>query len=113
MRRIDLNLHKPVYWFICQLHANELPLRHLFQTLHGKTAGPNSYSGEIGKMLDGCEKLDVVNFIPIPFDLPDMNQSDLNTDQQYLYDIHKSVSAGKLIEGLAQGWRTTDLRVTE
>ena len=52
-------------------------------------------------MFDGCEKLDVVNFKPVSFDLLDMSQIDLSTDQQYLYDIHQSVSAGKLSEGLA------------
>ena len=61
----------------------------------------NSYSGNIGKMLDGCEKLDVFNFKLVLFDLLDMGQIDLSTDQQYLYDIHQSVSAGKLSEGLA------------
>ena len=50
-------------------------------------------------MLDGCKKLDVVNFKPVSFDLLDMTQIDLSTDQQYLYDIH--LSAGKLSEGLA------------
>ena len=50
-------------------------------------------------MLDGCEKLNVVNFKPVSFDLLDMTQIDLSTDQQYLYDIH--LSARKLSEGLA------------
>ena len=51
-------------------------------------------------MLDGCEKLDVVNFKPVPFDLFDMSQIDLSTEQQHLYGIQLSVSAGKLSEGL-------------
>ena len=51
-------------------------------------------------MLDGCEKLDVVNFKLVPFDLIDMSQIYLSTDQLYLYDIHLSVLAGKLSEGL-------------
>ena len=85
IRMIELKLNKPVYWFICQLHANKLPFRHLFQTC---------------KMLDRCEKVDVVNFEPVPFDLFDMSEIDLSTDQQYLYGIHLSVSAGKLSEGL-------------
>ena len=42
-------------------------------------------------------KLNVLNFKH----LLDINQTDLSTDQEYLYDIHKSVSAGKLSEGLA------------
>ena len=83
------------------MHANTLPLRHLFQTLDGKTTGSKGYSRNIGKMLDGCEKLDVVNFKLIPFDLLNMSQIYLSTDQQYLYDIYQSVSAEKLSEGLA------------
>ena len=59
IRMIKLKLNKPVHWFRCQLHANELPLRHLFQTLDGKTKSPKGYIGNIGKMLDECEKLDV------------------------------------------------------
>ena len=52
-------------------------------------------------MLDGCENLDVINFKPVFFDLLDMSQIDLSTDQQYLDDIHKFVSAGKLSKALA------------
>ena len=59
---IEPKLNKSIYWLICQLHGNELPLFHLFQTLNGKTTGPKVYSNNIGKMLDGCEKLNVFNF---------------------------------------------------
>ena len=82
------------------MQANELPLCHLFQTLDRKTTGLKGYNGNIGKMLDGCEKIDVVNFEPALLDLLDMSQADLSTDQQYLYDIHKSMSAEKLSKGL-------------
>ena len=30
-------LEIPLHWFICKLHANELPLRHLFSNLDGMT----------------------------------------------------------------------------
>lgn len=30
IRCMEQNLHRPLQWFICQLHANELTLRHLF-----------------------------------------------------------------------------------
>ena len=49
---IELKLNKPIYWFICQLYANQLPLRHLFHTLDEKNTGPKGCSGNIGKMLD-------------------------------------------------------------
>ena len=34
IRMIEPKLNKPVHWLICQLHANKLPLCHLFQTLN-------------------------------------------------------------------------------
>lgn len=30
IRRLELELGKPLQWFICQLDANELMLRHIF-----------------------------------------------------------------------------------
>ena len=54
IRIIEVKLNKPVHWFMCQLQVNELPLRILSQTLDGKTTGPKSYSGNIGKVFDGC-----------------------------------------------------------
>ena len=40
---------KPVHWFVCQLHSNELNLRELFTKLDGSTTGPKSFSGPLGK----------------------------------------------------------------
>ena len=96
IRLMELKLDKPLHWFICQLHANELLLRHLLQTLDGKTSGPRSFTGEIGKKLDGCENLIICDFESIPSKLPDMNPCDLSTDQQYLFQIHQSLSTGKI-----------------
>ena len=42
-------------------------------------------------MLDECEKLDVINFKPVPFDLVDMSQIDLSTDNN-IYMIFTSLS---------------------
>lgn len=44
---------------------NELPLRHLFVHIDGSTTGPQTFSGEIGKQLESCEKKSVVQFQPI------------------------------------------------
>ena len=98
IRILELKLDKTLHWFICQLHANELPLRHLLQTLDGKTSGPRGFTGEIGKNLDGCENLIICDFECIPSKLPEMNPLDLSSDQQYLYQIHQSISTGKISE---------------
>ena len=67
-------------------------------TLDRKIIGPKGFSGDIGRMLDRCEKFDVVNFNLI---LLDMSQSGLSTDQKHLYNIHKSISERTVSEGLA------------
>lgn len=47
IRLIELELKRPLQWFICQLHGNELTLRHLFQYLDGGTTGPHNFSGSM------------------------------------------------------------------
>lgn len=55
IRLMETSIGKPVQWSICLLHSNELPLRHLLQTLDGHTKGPYTYSGLIGSRLQDCE----------------------------------------------------------
>ena len=43
-----------------------------------------------------------MSFIPIPATLEDnVDIKDLSSDQKYLFDIHKSVSEGKMLKDLA------------
>lgn len=85
--RLEQHIKAPVHWFVCQLHANELPLRHLIQHLDGDTTGPNVLSGVIGKELQTCENLPRADFKIIHIDLPDISRETLSTDQLYLFDI--------------------------
>ena len=95
IRLLEVSLHRPLQWFVCQLHANELPLRHLFEYLDGPTTGPKGFSGPIGKSLLNCEKLPIVDYIPINCVLPSsVNSNDLSTDQKYLFDLCTAVSGG-------------------
>ena len=48
---LERMLGRGLQWAVCLLHTNELPLRHLFEYFDGKTIGPNSFSGPIGKSL--------------------------------------------------------------
>lgn len=59
---MEVKLQRSLQWFICQLHGNELPLRHLFQYLDGVTTGPRGYSGPIGKQLANCHNRPGVAF---------------------------------------------------
>ena len=36
---LESKLNRSLHWFVCQLHANELPLHHMIQKLDGKTKG--------------------------------------------------------------------------
>ena len=40
IRLMEENLQAPVHWFVCQLHANELPLRHLLRHLCNRQITP-------------------------------------------------------------------------
>ena len=57
IRLLEERLRKPMQWLVCQLHANELLLRHLFQHRDGKTSGPNAFTGRIGKALQSARRI--------------------------------------------------------
>ena len=54
VRNLEELCKRSVQWSICLLHCNELPFRHVFQALDGKTSSPDSFSGPVGKSLKGC-----------------------------------------------------------
>ncbi|GBN72911.1 hypothetical protein AVEN_9125-1 [Araneus ventricosus] len=85
---MELILNRPLQWFVCHLHANELPLRQLFVHVDRTTNGPINLTGEIRKSLARCEKLSVVSSKPIENTLCEVtNKKDLSTDQLYLMEI--------------------------
>ena len=76
---MEKELERPLQWVICQLHGNELPFRHLFEKLDGKTTDP------IGKSLASCENLPIVKFDAVETqNIPIVNSTDLSSDQKYL-----------------------------
>lgn len=87
IRILETRLKRPLQWVICLLHANELPFRHLFQQLDGQTTGPKGFSGPIGKQLEKCEDMEIINYKKIESQLPQINFEGLSTDQKYLFEI--------------------------
>ena len=60
--------HK-VHWIICQIHVNELPLRHLIINLDGPYTHKSGFSYRIGKLLEKVDTLSVVHdFDPVEAD---------------------------------------------
>lgn len=104
IKLVESKLKRPLQWLVCQLHANELTLRHLFEHLDGSTTGPKSFSGPIGKTLTNCEYLPVKNFSAIACALPDITKTrdDLSTDQLYLLEMCQAINKGQCGEKLAK-----------
>lgn len=98
---LEKEFGRHLHWVICQLHSNELPLRHLIEHLDGATSGPKGFSGAIGKNLPTCDQLPIVNYKPIKSILPDVDKKQLSTDQKYLFDISTAVSSGECPASLA------------
>ena len=102
IRLLEKRLGRPLQWFVCLLHANELPLRHLLIKLDGVTSGPHLFSGPIGSLLPTCEELPVVPFASIKFgNCPPVDGADLSTDQRYLFNMCKAVEIGQCSGDLA------------
>ena len=92
---LETHLKRPLQWVICMLHFNALPFRHLFACLDGATAGPQSFSGSIGKSLSDYHKLPVRDFERIDCFIPPTNRrDDLSKDQKYLLDISQAIKTG-------------------
>ena len=91
LRLLEVKLNKPVQHIVCQLHANELSLRHLIQKLDGKTSGPSGFTGSIGRQLIKCESLPIIEFEKIDAEDITVDCKDLSTDQMYLIDIHQAI----------------------
>jgi len=99
IRCLEERLNKPLQWSVCLLHTNELPLRHVFLALDGKTKGPDSFSGPIGKKLNGDpSSWSVVDFDKIPNpNFPVLAQEtieSLSSDQYYAYNSSLGVISG-------------------
>ena len=94
IRLLEQRLNRPLQWFICLLHFNELPLKHLIEEIYGRAIGPTSFCGKETPFLQICETLPVHKFKAVQTDYPEVDRKDLSSDQKYLWDIAHAVSSG-------------------
>ena len=100
IRRLEEAYQKPLHWFVCQIHGNELNLRHVFASLNGMTAGPKAFTGPIGKAavtIQGAEA--VAEFRPIPGQVQEIAPNiaaNLSNDQLLLYRLALAVQSGSV-----------------
>ena len=99
IRQLELSLVRPLQWMICMLHLNELPFRHIFEAIDGRTTGPKSFEGDIGKEFNGdLRLLPVANFKQIDgciTEIPLNVLDQLSPDQTYLYHMGMTVQRGE------------------
>jgi hypothetical protein len=121
---LELHTGRPLQWFICSLHLNELPFRHLCKTLIGATEGPTLWKGPIGKALATCASLPLsaegFRLITDGDPLPEIDVSELSNDQAYLYKMITAIRSGSISDDLLQEkpgpmsmarWLTTASRI--
>ena len=101
MKRIENFLDRNLMRVLCALHTNELPLRHLFEVVDGKTSGKESWTGPIGKLRTKVLEfpLDADFTVIEAGELPELSDDeivDLSTDQKYLYKILKIIKTGTI-----------------
>ena len=95
-------LGRKVTWLICQLHCNELGLRHLFAELDGKTSSKTGWSGPLGQLLKSLSKMEInpnfkqIDVGPEMTDLPEEVNGDLSSDQGLLRLRTRAVRSGHL-----------------
>ena len=104
---VERDLETLLLRLICQLHGNELGLRHYFEKSDGGfgTSGPESFKGPIGKACtQDLHLLPVVEFEKVETSLSDLEEKvwkDLSRDQKLLYRWTKAVEAGVVPPELA------------
>ena len=105
LRHLELILDKPLQHFVCLLHGNELPLRHIIHEIDGVTQGPDSFSGPIGKVIvEDVWKEPIVSFqkvrgkVPV---IPAEVVDSLSRDQKLLYKLGHAVQSGDVPEDIA------------
>lgn len=89
-------LGRPLQRLVCLCHQAELPFRALFQHLDGKTSGPSTFSGPLGReVARDVHKLPIKSFprlrCPDFPSVPATVVGGLSTDLRLLYELARAI----------------------
>ena len=119
-------LGRKLFWGICNIHTNELPLRHLIARLDGPTCSNKGFTGPVCSLLTKIDKMEFnPHFDSIPdgedmIDIPDHIVENMSTDQKLCYKLVKAIKTGHLPESMISmscgpvchaRWLTTGQRI--
>ena len=95
-------LGRRLFWAICNLHTNELLLRHLIADLDGPTSSKDGFTGPVGSLLPKVEQMSfnpTFGALPGGEDLLPLSDSvvkGMSTDQKSCYKLVQALKSGNL-----------------
>ena len=101
-------LGRRLYWGICNLHTNELPLRHLIAAFDGPTSSDKGFTGPVCSLLSKVNEMPFdPNFRALPggeelIRIPEEVLKTMSTDQRISYSLVEAVKKGILPEELQE-----------
>ena len=101
-------LGRRLYWGICPLHTNELPLRHLIAALDGPTSSDTGFKGPVCSLLTQVNEMAYnPNFRALPggedlISIPDKVVDSMSTDQRTSYRLVEAIKCGSLPETMQE-----------
>ena len=102
MTHLEELLGRKCFWVVCLLHTTELPLRHLFSSLDGKTNSRDGWTGPIGKLvskinsMDRLDTFELMSSLEPLVELPEDILNGMSTDSKVCYKLLKALHTGKL-----------------
>ena len=95
-------LGRKLFWAICNIHTNELPLRHLISIIDGPTTSDKGFSGPVCTLLSKVDHMEYnPSFKAMPggetlINIPEDILRNMSTDQKVCYKLVNAVKVGKL-----------------
>ena len=101
-------LGRRLYWGICNLHTNELPLRHLIAAFDGPTSSDKGFTGPVCSLLSRVNEMPFnPGFRALPggedlISIPEAVLKTMSTDQRTCYMLVEAVKKGILPEEMQE-----------
>ncbi|KAG0722390.1 hypothetical protein GWK47_006057 [Chionoecetes opilio] len=99
---LEKMLGRKLFWSICLLHTNELPLRHLITSIDGPTSSDTGFTGPVCSLLSSVNEMQYnAEFRGVPggedlTEIPEYILVNMSTDQQVSYQLVQAVKRGVL-----------------
>lgn len=105
---LEKMLNRRLFWGICNLHTNELPLRHLIAKLDGPTSSDKGFTGPVCSLLSKVNEMEFdPQFRSLPGNesllyIPENVVNSMSTDQQTCYKLIEAVKSGNLPQAMRE-----------